>query len=139
MSRACEANTFGRDQYFTATPKQKVSIVYYSSLLPLFVYFKDRNFREVEKSRNFTSITFANCYFWRKFKFTYATLENAFLTNITTIKSDKTISNAFSVSIFDLSIGDSNILRNTLDNPVSMAIDKLLRFSKKISKICRLP
>ena len=36
------------------------------------------------------------------------------------------MSNAFSVSIFDLSIGDNNILRNTLDNPVSMAIDKLL-------------
>ena len=43
------------------------------------------------------------------------------------------MSNALSVSIFDLSIGDNDILRNTLDNPVSMAIDKmLLRFSKKI-------
>ena len=40
----------------------------------------------------------------------------------------------FAVSIFDLSVGDNNIFRNiTLDNSVSMAIDKLLNYYSLVS------
>ena len=58
------------------------------------------------------------------------------------MKSDKTISDAFSVSIFDLSIGDNKILRNTLDYPFSITIDKLLlknfENSKKILNLLEI-